>query len=149
MDDTHQPRPFEPSSYSQMVSLRNELEAVFAGTVAVHCEGGTDGQSNLILARLYRESSPIRDATLALYVRTDRCVLRFSTIESVGNLSDAKIKLVAQIAYASQKSGLPLEYHEGKTYALSAAERELVKSLIPESYRKKIEGLGIDWKDAQ
>ena len=148
-----EPKPQKPSfaavSYSQLISLRHELEALFPGVLATQAEGGAHEKSNMLYVRLYRENNPIRDTTLVLIVTQDQCSILFSTIESVGNMGEAKLKLVAQIAHAIQRVGLKVVYDEAASYGLSEAERELIKRLMPESYRKKIEGLGIDWREAQ
>ena len=138
---------FEPTG-AQAIRLRQEIEAIFGESIACHLEGDPSQECNLIFIRMFRESSPIRDAFFVLNVYAEHALLRFSRIESVGNLGDAKERLVAQVYAAVRKVGLTFVYEEAAPYDLSDEELNLTKDLVPENYRKKIEALGIDWKEA-
>jgi hypothetical protein len=132
----------------QTIRLRQEIDATFGESIYCHTEGDPTQECNLLYARMFRESSPIRDAFFVINVYAEHALLRFSRIESVGNLGDAQDKLVSQINLAVRKVGLTFVYEEAAHYDLSEEELKLAKSMIPENYRKKIEGLGIDWKEA-
>jgi hypothetical protein len=149
MQNQNPAESFHAASYTQLISLRHELESLFSGVIACHAEGDPSHGSNTLFVRLYRDNSPIRDTTFVLNIFPEHVLLRFSTIETVGSLVDAKAKLVNQIHQCVLKANLTFAYDEAAAYALSESERDLVKALIPESYRKKIEGLGIDWREAQ
>lgn len=149
MEDTRQPRPFASSSQSQLVSLKHELENIFHGGMASLVESPVNGQGHVLYVRIFRDNNPIRDTIFVLSVHGNRCELRFSVVESIGNLGDAKLRLVEHIAQATHKAGLLFVYDERMPHGLSESERDKVKNLVPESYRKKMDGLGIDWRLAQ
>ena len=138
---------FEPNA-PQSIRLRQEIDAIFGESIACHIEGDPSQQCNLLYSRIFRESSPIRDAFFVINVYAEHALLRFSRLESVGKLGDAQEKLVGQINLAVRKVGLTFVYEEGAHYDLNPEELALAKSMVPENYRKKIEALGIDWKEA-
>ena len=138
---------FEPTG-TQTIRLRNEIEAIFGDSIHVQSQGDESQACNLLYVRMYRESSPIRDAFFVINVYAEHALLRFSTIESVGPLSDAKERLVSQINFGARKAGLTFVYEEMAVYSLSEYEHQLAKTMIPENYRKKIEALGIDLREA-
>lgn len=137
-----------PNTAPQTNRLRQEIESAFGLAVQTHAAGDEGQNCNLLYCRIYLENYPIRDCLFVINVYGEHALLRFSTVESVGNAADAKERLVAQVNFAVRKAGLTFVYEEAATYALSEAERQLGRSLIPETYRKKIETLGIDWREA-
>jgi hypothetical protein len=137
------------NSYPQALSMRHEIEALFLETQATQIVGDPEQNCNLIFVRLFRDTSPLRDTLFVFNVYAEHVLLRFALAETLGNPGDAKAKLVAQLSAFAHKIGLTFVFDEAIVYALSEEERALGKSLIPEAYRKKIEGLGIDRKEAQ
>ncbi len=133
---------------SQALRLRQEIEAAFGLSIAIQATGDKTQNCNLLYCRIYLENYPIRDCLFVINVYGEHALLRFSTIESIGNSDEAKERLVAQVNFSVRKAGLTFVYEEAATYAISEGERGITQNLIPETYRKKIESLGIDWKEA-
>lgn len=149
MPNKRQSSPFVSSSYPQAISLRHEIEAIFLETQASYMIGEPEQNCNLIFVRLFCETSPVRDALFVFNVYTEHALLRFALLETIGSPGDAQSNLVAQLSMCVHKVGLTFVFDESIVYSLSEEERARGKSLIPGAYRKKIEGLGIDWKEAQ
>jgi hypothetical protein len=147
-DSSRAESPLVMTTAQQTNRLRQEVESAFGLSVQTHATGDESQNCNLLYCRVYLENYPIRDCLFVVNVYGEHALMRFSSIESVGIASDAKERLVAQVNFAVRKAGLTFVYEEAATYALSNAERELCRTLIPETYRKKIENLGIDWSEA-